>query len=173
MATLIEIEAQTKVYADAREKLSVEVGTLTEQMEKLKRTHLSAIKRRVAAAKDARAALANMIEQSPALFEKPRSITIHGVKVGFQKGKGKIEFDDVDQVVKLIKKNFPKQFDTLVKTTHKPIKDALQNLAAGDLKKLGITVEESGDVVLIKDATGEVDKLVSALLKEDNDGGDE
>lgn len=167
MATLNEIDGKTRTYADARAALAEAVATLQEGIEGLKRKHLGVIKRRVAGARDAQAALHADIEASPELFIKPRSVTLHGVKVGFQKGKDKLEFDDADQVVRLIRKQFPEQFDVLVKTTEKPVKDALQQLSAAELKRLGITVEDTGDVVLIKDTASDVDKLVTALLKEE------
>ena len=31
------------------------------------------------------------IEQAPGLFVKPRTIVLHGLKLGYQKGKGKID----------------------------------------------------------------------------------
>ena len=40
---------------------------------------------------------------------------------------------------------FPDKMDLLIKTTEKPVKKSLEQLAA-DLKRLGVTVEESGDV---------------------------
>ena len=90
---------------------------------------------------------------------------LHGLKLGYQKGKGKIEWEDDDQVVKLIRRHFPDQFDVLIKTAERPIKDALASLTAAELRKIGVTVEETGDVVFVKDSTGNVDKLVKALLK--------
>jgi hypothetical protein len=91
----------------------------------------------------------------------------HGIKVGYKKGTGKIEWEDADQVVKLIKKHFPDQADVLIISSEKPAKDALAQLTAAELKKLGVLVEESGDVPFIKDTSSEVDKLVAAFLKDE------
>ncbi len=166
MASLNEIDALTKAYADGRFALTAHVAALQAELENVRMKHIKAIKRTVASVAEARAKLAAALDESPELFVKPRSQVLHGVKVGFQKGKGKIEYEDADQVVKLIRKHFPEQFDVLVRTTEKPVKEALGSLTAAELKKLGITVEETGDVVLIKPVDGEVDKLVKALLKE-------
>ena len=167
MSTLKEIEGKTLKYADARSALAASLAALEDELRQVKRKYLAGIKRQVATAKEARERLHEAVAESPELFVKPRTVTVHGIKVGFQKGKGEIEFDDVDQVVKLIRKHHPDQFDVLVKTSHKPIKKALANLPAADLKKLGIQVAETGDEVVIKDAAGEVDKLVEALLAEE------
>ncbi len=171
MATMNEIDAGAARYATMRGQLAGHVRELADGIERLKREHLGAIKRAVARAKAAGADLSALIEASPELFAKPRTQILHGIKVGFRKGSGKLEFDDADQVVKLIRKHYPEQFDVLVKTTEKPIKSALEQLTAAELKKLGIVVEDTGDVVLIKDTTSDIDKLVTALLKEEEPEG--
>ncbi len=167
MATLNDMDRLAKNYADWRAKLCAQVTELELEIEQARRTHLPEIKRIVAGAAGAKAHLAAAVEETPEQFVKPRTVVMHGIKVGFQKGKGKIEFDDPEKVVKLIRKHYPEQFDLLVKTTEKPVKKALGALTAEDLKKLGITVESTGDVVIIEAADSEVDKLVAALLKED------
>jgi len=167
VATMKDIEAFTKRYADATGTLGSTLGELEERKKKLQREYLPQIKREVTAARNAKAVLSEAIDDSPELFVKPRTVTFHGVRVGFQKAKGRIEFDDAEQVVKLIRKHFPEQFDVLVKTTERPVKDALAQLSAADLKKLGINVVADSDEVVIKDASGEIEKLVEALLREE------
>ncbi len=167
MATMNDIDRKTKQYADARTVLVERVGSLHLGIEALKREHMRGIKGAVASARAAESELRELIEESPQLFAKPRSIVLHGIKVGYRKATGKIEIDDEEMVVKLIRKHYPEQFDTLVKTTERPVKKALEQLSAAELKKLGIVVNETGDVVLIKDTTSDVDKLVTALLKEE------
>ena len=169
MATLKEIEALTLKYSNARGKLACDVRALQGMIDEAKRSFMPAIKRHVAAAKDAEALLHTAIEGSPALFVKPRTVTIMGIKVGFQKGKGKISFDDADKVVALIEKHLPELAEALIVETKKPIKDALLNLSVDELKKIGCRVTGTGDQVLIKDTTSDVDKLVAALLEEDEE----
>jgi len=107
------------------------------------------------------------LKDSRPLFEKPKSQTMHGVRVGWRKGSGGIDFEDADQVVRLIKKHYSEdEQELLIITKEKPNKDALEQLAVDELKKLGCTVEDTADVPFIKDAAGDVDKIVKALLKE-------
>jgi hypothetical protein len=164
-----EIETLTRSYSDARGVLSDTVAALNFELDQVKRNYLTQIKQQVGKAKERQAELRAAIEANADLFTKPKPRTqiFYGVKVGFRKATGKIQFDDPDQVVKLIRRQFPDQFDVLVKTTETPIKSALEALPAVTLKKLGIEVNETGDVVMIKDAAGEVDKLVAALLKDE------
>lgn len=166
MANLNDIERQAKKYAAAREDLAGIVATMNEGIETIKRDHMKRLKKAVAEAAEQHEALKALIESAPGAFIKPRSMIFHGIKLGYQKGKGKIEWDDPEQVVRLIKKHFPEQADVLVAITEKPIKEALNNLSAGELKKLGISVTEGGDAVFIKPADSAVDKMVDALLKD-------
>jgi hypothetical protein len=163
--TLSEIESLAKEYARVREALAERVQDLNDAIAAVKRPLLVPIKRAVALAagrhEDLRAALLD----SPQAFAKPRTQVFHGIKVGFRKGSGGVDWDDDERTADLIKKHFPDQFDVLVKTTRTPIKKALDNLDVSDLKRIGCRVESTGAVVVIKPADSDVDKVVNALLK--------
>lgn len=165
MTTMNEIEAACKAAREARNSVHQRAVMLTDAIEQLKRKHLQHLKNGVAKVAEADAHLMELLQANPLLFTKPRSAVFHGLKVGYTKGTGKLEITDPASVVKLVRKHFPEQFDLLVKTTERPVKKTLQELPVSDLKKLGITVQDTGDVVFIKDATDDVDKLVATLLK--------
>ncbi len=165
---LTEIEKLTKEYADDRTRLADRIRFLEDEINTLKRRRLPGIKNCVQSVVEKQETLKAALEDSKPLFVKPRTCVFHGVKVGFQKGKGKLHWADDSVVVKLIKKYFPEQVDVLIKTTEKPIKGALENMDAADLKKLGITVNDTDDQVVIKSTDSEIDKFVEALLKEDD-----
>ena len=168
MATLGEIERLTKDYADWREQLSNAVRALEDEIGAVKRKYMPSIKKKVAAVTERQANLKAALEESAELFVKPRTLILYGIRVGFMKAKGKISWEDDDQVIRLIKKHFSEQADVLIKITEKPVKDALGQLSAAELKRIGITVSETGDVVVIKSTDSEIDKLVEALLKDDD-----
>lgn len=159
------IENLTRDYADARSSLAARVQAYQDELEKVKRRLLPGIKRAAEAAAAAGDRLHAELERHPELFVKPKSVILHGIRVGYQKAKGAIAWDDEEKVVALIHKHFPDQADVLIKVTEKPVKSALQQLQAADLKRLGVTIVETGDSVLIKAVDGEVEKLVDALLK--------
>ena len=169
MATLGEIDTLAKDFADTRERLSETVQKLKDAQEALLRQYLPGIKKQVGIAAARKLALKNAIEDGKDLFVKPRTVIFHGIKVGLQKGKGKIEWDNDDQVLRLIEKYFPEQADVLIKTKKKPIKKALAALSAAELKKLGIEVEDTGDAVVIEPTDSQIEKLVEKLLKEKDD----
>lgn len=165
MSTLIDLERRAKSLANARAVLTGCVTALNDSIDALKRDAMPDIKAAVRGVADQHDKLKALIEESPELFTKPRTVVFHGIKFGYRKGTGGLEFEDEEQVVKLIRKHFPDQFDVLVKTKETPVKTALSGLTVAELKKLGVTVEATDDVVTITATDSAVDKLVKALLK--------
>lgn len=159
------IDPQAKALRAARDVLAERANALQREIESAHARKLPGIRKAVADVADADAALKASIVKQPQLFERPRSVVLHGLKFGFRKGSGKITIDDEENVVKLIRKHFPQQFKVLCETTVKPVKKALQQLSVADLKKIGINVEATGDVPFVSDTAAGVDKLVKALLK--------
>lgn len=165
MTTINDIERRTKLLADARAALADIVTQLNDGIEALKRDHMRALKAAVARVAERHEDLKALLEEAPDLFVRPRTVVFHGIKVGYQKGTGKLEFDDPDRVIALIRKHFPDQADALIRTRESPSKEALEELSAADLKRLGIVVEDTADRVVIKHTDSTVDKLVRALIK--------
>ena len=169
MATMKEIEPLADKFNAVREALAGTLMAHEEEKRELAKRYLSRIKKLVIDARTARAALHQAVQSSPELFQKPRTVTLHGVKLGFQKAKGTIEWDDEAAVIKRIRAQLPKvQVDLLIRIKESVHKPSVYDLAAGDLKRLGIRIEGDGDEVVIKDAAGELEKLIEALMKEDD-----
>lgn len=160
------IEARAKAFADARRELAAAMEELEDELRRARRRRLPRIKRLAALAAAEHDILAQAIDTNRALFVKPRSRLFHGIRVGLQKGKGKLVIASPAAVVKAIRKHFPDRLEDLVKVTETPLKGPLQRLSAADLKRLGVEIEDAGDEVLIKPADSEIDKLVEALLEE-------
>jgi hypothetical protein len=166
MANLAEIETATKAYADKRGLLILKVELLNTEIEELKRKHMDEIKALAGETANAKSTLETVIDDSRPLFVKPRSIIISGIKVGLQKGKGGLDYEDEATVIRLIRKHVPQLADLLIKTVEKVIKKALGELDVITLKKIGVTVKGTGDEVLIKPVDSDVDKIINAMLKE-------
>lgn len=165
MNALDNISKRAEVYATARQLLADQVGAFNEGLAELRKDHIPGIKKALAKAADAEAALRALIEAHPDCFTKPKTQVFSGVKVGYQKGKGTISFEDADSVVARIRKHLPDQADVLIRSKEVPVKDALAQLSAADLKKIGVTVSDAGDQVVIKPVDSEVDRMVEAMLK--------
>ena len=167
MATLTKIEILAKEYSKRRDILTQKVMQLQRKIEELKAQRLPGIKQALRKAKEAEAKLKTAIEESPELFKRPRTVVFHGIKLGFQKGKGRIMWEDAALVVKLIKKHFPEKAELLIRVQETPNRQALQELSVQELKKIGVTVVETGDEVVIKAVDSEVDRIINALLKDE------
>ncbi|HSV93121.1 MAG TPA: hypothetical protein VLH81_08590 [Desulfobacterales bacterium] len=165
--TIAEIDVRAKALADARSLLNDRVTTLQDELGTLRNRKLPGIKSAVAAAKEAESSLEQAIVAAPDLFAVTRTIVVHGLRVGFAKGRGKIEWADEKSVVEKIKKLFPDQAAVLVKTVETVRKKALGGLKTDELKRLGCVVREAGDHVYIAPVDDQVEKLVKRLLKED------
>jgi len=161
-----DIEILTKKFSDARQVVADRVRALEDELQAIKRRRMPGIKNAVNAVIGQQSGLKAALEESRTLFVRPKTMVINGIKVGFQKAKGKISWADDDQVVKLIEKYLPDQAEILIKTTKVPIKKALEQLSAADLKKIGVTVNETSDHVVIKSTDDEIDKFIDGLLKE-------
>lgn len=163
--TLSQIEGKTRAYAEARDRLRELCAALEAGMKDLRIEHLPGIRKALNRAAEAEAALHALIERAPELFVRPKTVILHGIRVGYMKGKGGIEWDDADRVLALIERHLPDQLDTLCKVVRRPSRDAIAQLDVATLKKIGCRVVDTGEEVFIKAADGALDKMVDALLK--------
>tara|TARA_R110001583_G_scaffold178954_1_gene335256 strand:+ start:6575 stop:7177 length:603 start_codon:yes stop_codon:yes gene_type:complete len=167
MTTMAEIEQKAQGYAAARIELGEAVGALHEDIENLKARYMGMIRKQAETVREHEADLKAAIKAAPDLFTKPKSRTFAGIKVGFGKQPGRLECPDDEPLVAAIRKLYPDAVNTLIKVTEKPVKPALSNLSGKDLKRLGISVVDATDTVIVKPQDSDVDKLVAALIEEE------
>lgn len=167
MINMAEIEQQTRAYAEARAYLTGVITELQAELERLKHPVLPVIRSAVGKVAEAHARLYASIEAAPQLFTKPKTQTIDGVRVGYMKQRGQVVIEDEVKTIERIRKLLPaEQAELLIRIRESVHKPAVYDLTAGDLKRLGISVTDDEEAVLIKPVDTEVDKLVNALLKE-------
>jgi hypothetical protein len=166
--SLADIEARTKNYADARALLGTRLQQLQDRIEAMRREAMPLIRSALATAKAAEAELSAGISAGPGLFKRPRTYVFHGVRVGIEKGKGVVRIEDPARTVQLIRRHLgAEEAELLVKVSETPIKSALANLPASDLKRVGVEIVDSGDQVVIRPVDSELDKMLNALLEAD------
>lgn len=163
-----EIEAKAKQFHDARTVLAERVQNLRDEQEAIKRRLLVGIKNALAKFRESHAHLLELVEAHPELFQKPKTRTLHNVRVGWVKQRGKLEIEDAERVVELIEKLLPEQAEALIRTKKDPDKKALAELPARDLKRLGVRVLEDTEAPFVKPADDGIDKLLDALLSQDD-----
>lgn len=166
--TLKEILPLARAYGGALAALGKVVEGVREEQRRIAKAKQESIQSRVAKAAAARAALVEAITANPALFERPRTQAAHGVTFGMRKLPGRIVGDPA-KAIALIEKTMPAKAAELVRTKKELDKGALLKLSAAELASLGVGVADAGDAPVAKAASGDLDKLVKALL-EDFDG---
>lgn len=163
-----EIELKAKAFNEARTLLAERVQNLRDEQEAIKRRLLTGIKNALAKFRESHAHLLELVETHPELFEKPKTRTLHNVRVGWVKQRGKLEIEDAGRVVELIEKLLPDQAAALIRTKKDPDKKALGELPVRDLKRLGVSVTEDTEAPFVKPADDGIDKLLDALLSQDD-----
>lgn len=167
--SLDQITDLARALRAERDTLAQRVQNLNDHIAQLNTRLLPGIRSCVNAAAAQHSLLHSAIDSSRHLFESPRSLVVHGFRIGLRKGSGGIAWDDADRVIDLIEKRLPEKADLLIKTKKRLDVRELDDLDVSDLKKIGCTVEETGDIVYIKPTDTAVDKIVKALLKSATD----
>lgn len=167
MNAMDEMERLARDYADAHSALVSEVMAMQDEITAAKRKRIDAIKRAVRAATQRRDALSAAIDGAPQLFSKPKTRTMHGIRFGLRKNKGKIKVLDMSDSIKRMRKLLPKvQADSFIRVRESVDLNAIGDLTVADLKRLGIEVTADTDEIVIRPVDDDVDKIVSALLAE-------
>jgi uncharacterized protein YPO0396 len=161
--TLAQIERTCEWYARTRDTLQSRIDAMQADIDQVKQRHLSGVRAALREVNTAEATLRAEVQQAPHLFERPRSAVFHGIKVGWQKGKGGIAWDDAERVIALIRKHLPDQVEALIRVREEPVKAALAELDAATLKRLGVHIVDAGDEVLVRATATDLDKLIRAL----------
>lgn len=162
-----EIKKLSETYSDAHRQLADVVSVLLANIEQAKREAMPQLREAVRAHAAAEAELTAAVQADPALFEKPKTQIFSGIKVGFRKAKGKIEIDDEEKTIALIRKHLPEdQAELLIRVSESVDKNAVGPLTVDDLKRVAIRVTNDTDVVVIKPTDSDVEKMVNAFLKD-------
>jgi len=161
-----DIEALAQTHAADRAALTAVVTRMQRELQEVKDKHIQAIRESIVEIAISGGRLRQAIEDSKDLFTKPRTRILHGLRIGYMKGKGKIRVMDEANAVGIIQRDYHDDFEVLVKTRRSLVLSAIAKLPARELKRMGITIEDAGDEIVIKPVDGEVDKIVNALLKE-------
>ncbi len=164
--TLNDLEKFAGIYARDHQTLCELVAELNAEVDRVKARHLARLRTAVLFAQTSKAVLHTAVAESAALFHRPRTQIFHGIKIGFAKGKGRLEIADEETTLAKIRHHYGSEAATYLRTSITPNKESLAQLTAAELKKIGVTLTDTGDTVVIKPVNSDVDKAVASLLKE-------
>lgn len=163
---LVEIQSLTRKYADAHRARVEVVTALNDKLLALLRPKLALLTELAAREAHHEQNLREALRASPDLFVEPRTVVLHGIKVGLRKQPGAVQFDDPDRVVAAIRKLYAEDYaEDLIHTKETPNKEALKELKVIELARLGCQLTEDTDEPVISPEKNGVTKLVEALLK--------
>ena len=162
--TMDGIVALARRYARARDALEETGEEIRQLQRKAVRDRLRGLRSRVAETAAAHDALKAAIKAMPSLFVKPRTVAVDGVKFGFRKQAGALDVGDEAKSIELLRRKLPGLADTVIVTRETLDKKALRKLPAADLARIGVTIGNPVDDVVIATAESDIDKLVDALL---------
>jgi len=162
---LADIENLCARFEDEAAALEILIAELEADLETVKQKHIAGLKRQAGVVARREAELTATVEANPGLFEKPRTIILHGIKCGFTSSIGKLVFDDAETVLKLIRRFRKEDAETFIRSTPEPNKDALKTLEAAELARLGCRIEGAGDVVIVRRVAGDVEKLLKKMME--------
>ena len=170
--TQADLQKRAAALSATRDILAGYIRTLEANIQTVKTGSLLEIQKVARQVTKQHLELQELINANPALFVKPRTHVVDGLKYGLQKKPGRLEWADDHQVVQRIYKLCaddtisPEQADLLIARTEKPVAKALEKLDAKLLKRLGVTVAADCDEPLIKSVDGEVEKAINAVIKD-------
>jgi predicted membrane GTPase involved in stress response len=112
----------------------------------------------------ARLAVIASLEDSEALFAKPKTITIDGVTVGFQKTRDQIVFNiSEDETITRIKATLPDQAQLLIKTKESIVKAAIVGLEDWQRKQICVEAVKGHDEAIVKLTDGEMQAFLTEV----------
>jgi len=158
-------ELSAQVARQIRNQLDDALVGLKADLDAVKAKHLKPL-RTLSRALAARVVELNgLVDGNRDLFVKPRTTVLHEIKLGLAGGKGKLTFEDEQEVIRLIRKKLSAKKKVLIRTEHSVVKDALKNLPEDELSKIGCRIEGKGeDLVVVSFCDGEIEKAIDKLL---------
>ena len=165
MATMQDVERETRNFATVKRALDVIMDDLTTETEALKKKYLHRLRQAMNVVTAQHGVVYRLVADNPHLFDKPRLQLIDGIRVGLKAGKGTLEIEDPDATIKLIRKHLADQADILVKTTEEPAKAAIKKLDEKSMKLINVSIVGKEDHVVIEEADTQLNKILSSLLK--------
>ena len=100
----------------------------------------------------------------PDLFVRPRTVAVDGIRFGLRKQPGSVSVGDEAQAISRLRELFPNRAVGLIRVKESLDRAALRKFPAAELAQIGVTMEKATDEVAIAAASGDLDRVVAALL---------
>lgn len=152
-------------YEAACMTLETVIADLEERIRHTKDETMPNLKRAAAKVASFEAQLQEEITDHPDLFRKPKTLTLHGVRVGYLEAPGKLEIDDEGTAITKLRTILGHEdADQYIATKETLRKDLVRDLDPKVLARLGARVVGAGDQVIIRRSAGEIEKLLNKMV---------
>jgi phage host-nuclease inhibitor protein Gam len=166
MAEIATIEIAAKLYADEVKKLAVAMDNMESEIAAVRARYDGSIAALVGAVEASYEDVYRYIEESPAQFDKPKTLTFDNtVKVGYIKARDKYDYEDDELLAMRIANVLPSRHKALVKTKVSIVKEALKGLTEAELGLIGVQFTPGGDAPIVKLLLPDVEKFIERYLK--------
>ena len=165
-ASMEDIVALARAFAAARGATEALAEDIKALQRKALRSRLRALRTRIAEQAASEEALRAAILDRPdmELFVRPRTVAVDGIRFGLRKQPGSVEVGDEAQAIGRLRERFPSRAEALIRVRETLDRAALRKLPAAELAQIGVTMEKATDEVTIAAASGDLDRVVAALL---------
>ena len=163
-ASMKDIVALARAFAAARATTEALAEDIKALQRKALRSRLRALRNRISEQAASEEALRAAIRARPDLFVSPRTISVDGIKFGLRKQPGAVALGDEAQAIRRLRERFPSRAEALIRVRETLDRATLRKLPAAELAQIGVTMEKATDEVTIAAASGDLDRVVAALL---------
>ena len=163
-AAFAEIEYLAEALAETDAALAAAVADCTSEVRAVQAGHADAIRARAEALAAARDDLIRVVDANRALFGKPKSRTVAGVKLGLRKGHDMLDLGNEPQLIARIKSLLPEQLGALVRQRVEIVKSALKALPAETLQRLGVRYVRGADEAFATMDKSDAERQAEAIL---------
>ena len=164
---MVAIEDGARGFARIRNQLALAATAAERDIQAARDKHAKKLRELLAVAADRQAALEAGIDAHRALFAKPKTRTVDGIRFGLRKQNGTVEIKDEERTIEKIRELLPEeQAELLIRVRESVDKNAVKDLQVRDLKRLGIEITQDTDVPVVKAVDKDVDKLITGALRD-------
>lgn len=156
----------TKEVDITQRKITYQVVELQKELLKVRNRKVRFIFDNLERLLELKKSISIVLERNKDSFKKPKTKVMNNLRIGFSKTKAEVAWYSAEDLIKAIEEDLSHIADQLIKTTKKPLKNALLQLTPKEAELIGLTILPTEDAVLIKTVNKETEKLINEINEE-------
>lgn len=161
--TLKEIESACKHLAEVRSTAETLMLKVEKKRQAILDDHADELNSLAHELTVARSSVALSVQYGRELFKRPKTQVFHGIEVGFQKERDKVEVPAEEVLISRIETMLKAKASTLVRSVKSVVAEAFKQLTAQEKQMLGCRTITGADAVVVRaQAKSDVEKYFAA-----------